>query len=198
MNTYYTDEYLASFCIPSMISNTYNFPDEYGWMKNSLWLTYCRLSIYTMITKTMYFSFNWVCIGSHTNRIVIHIPCPSIHPISFSTLLPMTVIHEYTFHKNFSFSHFLPSRMYPVTFFPSMTKQLSFYRPALFCCTFCLFIGSVPALYAPTNLSPLTHSLRDYACEQSAQLHRKSQSKLQKRLLHYISSQSKPALVEYL
>jgi hypothetical protein len=45
--------------------------------------------------------------------IVIHIPCPTIHPISFSTLLLMTVIHEYTFYKNFSFSHFLPSRMYP-------------------------------------------------------------------------------------
>jgi hypothetical protein len=64
---YPRDEYLASFCIPSMNSNTYDFPDEYGWMRTALRLAYGPLSIYTMITETMYFSFNWIHIGSHMN-----------------------------------------------------------------------------------------------------------------------------------
>jgi hypothetical protein len=51
MNMYSIDEYLASFCIPSMNSNMYNFLDEYGWMKIALRLAYGPFSIYTMITN---------------------------------------------------------------------------------------------------------------------------------------------------
>ena len=159
MNTYPKDEYLGSFCIPSMNSNMYNFLDEYGWMRIALQLAHGSFSIYTMITETMYFSFNWIHIGSHTNLECMDSDLYSMpfHPSNFVFHIASNDCHPWVHFSQklfiFSFSTFtnvsltLPKSI-PVTFFTSMTKQLSFYHRALVCCTFFLFIGN-----APTNLS---------------------------------------------
>lgn len=121
----------------------------------------------------MCLSFNWLLIGSYTNLLCMESDPYSVpyHPSNLVFHVVLNDCYPWVHFSQklfiFSFSAFtnvsmtLPKSI-PITFFPSMTKQLSFYHPAIVCCTLCLFIGSAPMPYALANLIPHYGMLVEY------------------------------------